>query len=172
MNPMRRLRYRRLREGMELELTPFINLMVVLVPYLLISAVFTQLVNFQVSPPAPTDNTQVAPQAQQMNLQLVVRNNYVSVRDAQGGLIRRIEVQPDKIDLHELGEVLYAIKQRLPNKNNITLLVDPQVNYDLLIKVMDMVRIRHQLDPQGRAVQAALFPDIAMGDAPPASSGQ
>ena len=56
--------------------------------------------------------------------------------------------------------------------NNITLLVDPQVNYDLLIKVMDRVRIRHQLDPQGRAVQAALFPDIAMGDAPPASSGQ
>ena len=54
---------------------------------------------------------------------------------------------------------------RYPDKKEATLLLEPDIPYDLLVQVMDAVRIVEQR--QGTIlVQAELFPDVSIGDAP------
>ena len=57
------------------------------------------------------------------------------------------------------------IKTRFPDKTDATVLAEPDTAYDVLVQVMDAVRVGHQA--QGDAVvRAELFPDISVGDAP------
>ena len=84
------MRVRRLRkEPAHLEITAFINLIVVLVPFLLSTAVFTRLAVLDLSLPAQNSGVE---QLKPNNLQLevVIRPDAIEVADRIGGLIQRI----------------------------------------------------------------------------------
>ncbi len=65
-----------------------------------------------------------------------------------------------------LAEVLRAVKARVPDKRDITLLMAPDTDYQALVSVMDTVR-SYPAVVAGSLVQAALFPVISLGDAEP-----
>ena len=46
-----------------------------------------------------------------------------------------------------------------------TILLEPDVPYDVLVQVMDAVRLFEDVQ-DGEPVQAELFPEISIGDAP------
>jgi len=57
------------------------------------------------------------------------------------------------------------IKLRFPDKTDATVLAESDTPYDVLVHVMDAVRVGHTV--QGaKVVPADLFPDISIGDAP------
>ena len=61
-------------------------------------------------------------------------------------------------------DVLVEIKTRFPDENNITLLLEPDINYKTLIRVMDHVRSADVV--QGLSLETVeLFPNISIGDA-------
>ena len=62
--------------------------------------------------------------------------------------------------------LLVRIKEKFPTKLNITLLLEQNVNYDTLVQVMDAVRVITEIE-DGVPVKRELFPQIAIGDAPP-----
>ena len=59
---------------------------------------------------------------------------------------------------------MVAIKTRFPDETSISLLLEPEVDYKTMIKVMDKVRSAQVVS--GFDVETVvLFPDISIGDA-------
>jgi len=57
------------------------------------------------------------------------------------------------------------VKAKFPEKTDASLLFEPDVPYDILVQVMDRVRV-FETEQDARTVQAELFPDISIGDVP------
>ena len=160
-----RARVRRARRSVpELDITAFMNLMVVLVPFLLLSAVFSNLAILELN--LPPDNQQADnKQKKERNFEVIVRKDSLVVADTLGGVIKRIGLKDGKQDFKELSDLLIAIKLKYPKKENISLLLEPEIPYDTLIQVMDTVREVKVLEVTSM-VRKELFPQIAIGDAP------
>ena len=65
---------------------------------------------------------------------------------------------------------MQQIKSRLPDKRDIVIMARPETDYQTLISVMDRVRA-YPTVVAGSLVQAELFPDISIADAPETSAG-
>jgi len=153
------------RDVPELDITAFMNLMVVLVPFLLLSAVFSHLAILELN--LPPDNQQQADKKQkkERNFEVIVRKDSLVVADTLGGVIKRIKLKDGKQDIKALSDLLIAIKLKYPKKENISLLLEPEIPYDTLVQVMDTVREVKVLEVAS-VVRKELFPQIAIGDAP------
>jgi biopolymer transport protein ExbD len=161
------MRVRRLRrEPSGLDVTAFINLIVVLVPFLLSTAVFTRLSVLELSLPSQSTGALEQLSVDKLNLEIVIRADAIEVGDRIGGLIQSIpKTQSGHYDITALGTLARAIKEKFPDKTDATVLPEPNVPYDVLVQVMDVLRAGHQV--QGaKVVEVALFPDISIGDAP------
>ncbi len=159
-----RRRSRRYAEEAELNITAFMNLMVILVPFLLITATFSRMAVLDLHLPPASEGSSAA--KGELQLEVIVRHDAIEIADRRGGLIQRIEQQESGQHLQQLSQVLQALKARYPEKRNVYILSEPDVSYDDLVQVMDRVRIT-DLVQAGSVVQAELFPDISLGDAPP-----
>jgi len=148
-----------------MNITAFMNLMVVLVPFLLITAVFTHLSIIELHLPSLGDSSQNKKDKPEFNLQVTIRNDALVLSDTQGGLIRKIDKTGKTFDYKLLNATLQQVKARFPDKTNATILAEPNTEYDTLVQVMDAVRMYNAL-VDGKIVQAELFPDISIGDAP------
>jgi biopolymer transport protein ExbD len=158
------MRVRRLRKHVaQLEVTAFINLIVVLVPFLLSTAVFTRLAVLDLTLPA--QSTAFNNLKGDLQLEVVIRADALDVGDRIGGLIRHIANTDKGYDYGALAELMQQIKARFPDKTDATVLAQQNTPYDVLVQVMDSMRAGNVV--QGNAVvRAELFPDISIGDAP------
>jgi biopolymer transport protein ExbD len=157
------MRIRRLhKKPAALEITAFLNLIVVLVPFLLSTAVFSRMAIVNITLPAPS--AAVANLKPDMKLELVIRQDAVEVEDQHGGLIQRVpdltDHQPDSATLSAL---LLQIKQRFPDKSDAAVLAESNTSYERLVAVMDSTR--EHLGASGQE-RTELFPNISVGDAP------
>jgi len=159
------MKVRRLRkEPAHLEITAFINLIVVLVPFLLSTAVFTRLAVLDLTLPAQNSGVEQL-KADDLQLKVVIRPDALEVGDRLGGLIQRIANSGNGYDVKTLSALMVQLKQRFPDKIDATVLAEPNTPYDTLVQVMDAVR--GTMTTQGpRIVRAELFPNISIGDAP------
>ena len=159
------MRKRRLkREAAHLELTAFINLIVVLVPFLLSTAVFTRLAVMDLNLPAQQSAVEQI-KGPELQLEIVLRKDALEVGDRIGGLIQRIESRDGQHDLKALQALLVQVKGKFPDKREASLLAEPDTPYDNLVQVMDAVR--GTVTAQGpKLIRAELFPSISIGDAP------
>lgn len=142
-------------------MTTFMNLMVVLVPFLLITAVFSQITIAELDLPSAAG---AAPSGPTFRVEVVVREEGLEILDGT----RRIAAIPkagEAYDLAKLSEYLVAIKREYPEKEDASVLLEPDIQYDHLIQVMDAVRSVETHDG-GQATRADLFPAISIGDAP------
>lgn len=153
------------RDAPELNITAFMNLMVVLVPFLLISAVFSQMTILELNLPKDTGAQQNKNQKKERNFEVIVRADSLVVSDTLGGVIKKIVKKNGTHDFEALSGLLKKIKSKFPDKQNITILLEPNIEYELLVKTMDTVRVITVFD-SGSAVKKELFPLIAIGDAP------
>lgn len=159
------MRRRRLHKTpAHLEITAFINLIVVLVPFLLSTAVFSRLAVMDLNLPAQQAAVEQLKVAD-LQLEVVLRNDAIEVGDRIGGLIQRIPLVGAEHDYKSLGTLMLQVKSRFPDKTEATLLAEPQTPYDHLVQAMDAVR--SSVRPDGaKLVRAELFPHISIGDAP------
>jgi hypothetical protein len=59
------------------------------------------------------------------------------------------------------------VKRQFPDKVDATLLLEPDISYQVLVNVMDTVRVYESRDAERETVaKLELFPEIAIGDAP------
>jgi biopolymer transport protein ExbD len=171
----RRHHYRRRgAEQADLDMTTFLNLMVVLVPFLLITAVFSRITVVELSLPS----TAGGPAAIEpiLRIEVIVRDGGLELTRNEA-LIADIPNVDGIYDLDELSEQVVALKRQHPNHDGASVLLEPEIEYDHLIQVMDVVRSA-DLPVAGRTVEGqteegqpefarmALFRDISIGDAP------
>jgi hypothetical protein len=71
----------------------------------------------------------------------------------------------EKQDLKGLSDYLQRVKARFPDKTQATILLEADTSYDVLVQVMDTLRLVTLAQPAGN-INAELFPDISIGDAP------
>jgi biopolymer transport protein ExbD len=166
----RAARRHRRKGAEELSVTAFMNLMVVLVPFLLITAVFSRLTILELNLPSSSESVPETPQA--ISLEIVVREGRIEVADRGTGLLRAFPDLEGKRDIAGLGRFLAdEIKPRFPELAAATILMEPQIPYDTVVQVMDITRVR-AVTEGGRMVQQELFPDISIGDAPALEGGK
>ncbi len=89
---------------------------------------------------------------------------------ARSGLLNKIEKDGDK-DPYDYAAA-HRVPRRsssssFPQKTDATLLLEPDIPYDVLVSVMDHVRVTERRARRtGRVQRMDLFPDISIGDAP------
>jgi len=159
-----RERLRRHHHEEELNITAFLNLMVILIPFLLITAAFNRFAILELYLPPATEGALDA--IKELQLEVVIRKDSLEVADSQGGLIRRIENTTDGYDYKMLNDLLVQIKTRFPDKRNAFILSESETSYETMVRVMDAVRMTEVVEA-GSLIQAELFPEISLGDAPP-----
>jgi biopolymer transport protein ExbD len=157
--PKRRIR----KEHAALEVSAFINLIVVLVPFLLSTTVFTRLAIVEMQ--LPSANTGAEQLTGDLQLEVVIRPEALEIGDRIGGLIQRIPNVANGPDVATLNQVMMQLKQRFPAVKTASVLAERDTSYQVLVQVMDQVRAGRQA--QGtKMVAVDLFPDISIGDAP------
>jgi biopolymer transport protein ExbD len=160
----RKLRKRRQQETPHLDVTTFLNLMVVLIPFLLISAVFSRVTIMELS--VPTSAGGAATDTPNFAIEVIVRKAGLEIANGHS-VEAAIPKKDDHYDMKTLSEILMRLKASYPDKEDATVLLEPEIAYDYLIQVMDAVRgteIRE--DGSDEVQKMVLFPDISIGDAP------
>jgi len=153
---------RREKQTPDLDMTSFMNLMMVLLPFLLITAVFSQISIAELDLPSAQSAT--APPNPTFRVEVVVREAGLEIMDGSQ-VIAAIPRVGESYDLPKLSEYLVAIKGEYPEKDDASVLLEPDIEYDNLIQVMDVVRSVETHDG-GQSARADLFPAISIGDAP------
>ena len=162
---------RRNVETAELNITAFMNLMVILVPFLLITAVFSRLAVLELNLPGSSSEP-VEPQDQAFQLEVIIRADKIEVGDRNQGLLGVYPNTGDGYDYEALSSKLSELKRRYPAKTDASILLEQDIEYDTLVQVMDRVRITERVDEEEQSVKRYdLFPDISIGDAPVSKGG-
>jgi len=161
-------RQRRIQEEAELNVTSFMNLMIVLVPVLLMNMVFSQLAVLDLKLPSGDQPGAVNPE--DVALEVVIRREGFEITRTFREKTESIALLPKKdgnFDYSGLSSALQDIKKNpgFAAKKDISLLAEADISYQTLISVMDTVRV-YPAVIAASLVDATLFPDISMGDAP------
>ncbi|HTN44270.1 MAG TPA: biopolymer transporter ExbD [Nitrospiria bacterium] len=152
-------------ESTEIDLTPYMNLLVVLAPFLLITAVFTRLAVLEIylPPPASAELMSQLPSPDEP-LVLTISITEKGLVVANGNkIISFVQPTSQGQDLQTLSTVLQQIKARFPTVDNAIILSKPDIAYDELVKVMDATRVAFVVT-EGRKTSYSLFPNISLGE--------
>ena len=156
-------------ESTELNITAFMNLMVILVPFLLITAVFSRLAILELNLPGSSTEP-VDRQDQTFQLEVIIRTDKIEVGDRNQGLLGIYPNNADGYDYDALSGKLSALKKAYPSKTDAAILLESDIPYDTLIQVMDRVRIAEVIKDDS-IVRSELFPVISIGDPPTRDGG-
>lgn len=150
----------------ELDVTSFMNLMVVLIPFLLATAVFSQVSIQELNLPSGSGG-EVADKPK-VTIEVMVRKDALEISDGRS-ITDRFPSKEGEYDLASLTDELRRLKEKNPEKEDVTVLLEPDIEYNDMIAVMDTVKIyKPEKDPESEALPESevLFPDISIGDAP------
>jgi biopolymer transport protein ExbD len=163
MKPRRRGRRRHAHIGREsdLNITAFLNLMVVLLPFLLTTAVFSRMAVVAVNVPTPSvqplpDIPPPPPDPNRFTLALRLEEQAIVVRAGKATLPPVPRTPDGAYDTARLAEVLAGLKADHPEHDVADVYARPETPYRELIAVMDAVSFR----PDG----TALFTDVRLGE--------
>jgi len=149
-----------------INLVPMIDILTVLVLYLLVGTIFRQFTILQLNLPGPAQAVP-AEERPPLDLKVVLRAQRLEVHD-RNGTVRVLPNGADGYDTAALGALLSEVKRLNAHEESVTLLLEPDIKYDALVRVMDTVRVF----PPGSAELTQgipMFPAIAIGDAPKAA---
>lgn len=169
------MRRQRQNEEAELNVTSFMNLMIVLVPVLLMNMVFSQISVLDLKLPQG-DQKNVIVNPEDVTLEVIIRKESILVSYSyllQTNEIANLPKIDGKYDFDGLSKALQDLKKDpvFTEKRDINLLPEAGVDYQTLVTVMDTVR-RYPAVLITSVVDATLFPDISLGNAPdPALAG-
>jgi len=156
---------RRKHEPVELEVTTFLNLMVVLIPFLLLTAVFTKITIQELTLPTQAGGG-APPLKPPVVIEVMVRKNSLQIGDGKK-VMETIPKSGNKYDYKKLSEKLLSLKEENKEKDDIAVLMEPDIDYESVIAVMDAVKVAEIYKPgQEKPDRVTLFPQVSIGDAP------
>ena len=161
---MRHSKARRARKPSELLLVPMIDIFTVLVTFLLMTAVFSRITIIQLDLPSAAA---ASPSEPDFRLEVIVRKEGFELTNGSD-LIAALPTVSGEYDFKTLTEMALALKREHPETETASVLMERGVNYDYLIRAMDAIRDTELPGngPGARPMKVALFPKIAVGDAP------
>jgi biopolymer transport protein ExbD len=161
----RRHHYRRkTAQSYEIDVTVFLNLMVVLIPFLLITAVFSRLTIVELNLPSSAGGPSNG--ADSFRVEVIVREQGMEISNGTA-IIATIPKMEEEFDLDTLSNMMVDLKREYPDHEAASVLMEARIPYDYLIQVMDVVRsVEVPTEIEDEFELYALFPEISVGDAP------
>lgn len=166
---------KRTRSENDIDVTPFMNLMVVLIPVLLLSMSFTQIVAIELKLPELTGGQSVSltPQSQ---LEIVVDEKGYQVFFPDRTLLKTIPKKQQKnqlndqaisnneqYDLMTLSQVLQAVKQKVPEKRTALVRSAPTVQFQQVVDVLQATKF-YTTVVAASVVDIELFPEVSLDE--------
>jgi|SRR3954471_301509 biopolymer transport protein ExbD len=147
----------------DLNIVPMIDMMVILVFFLLFTAVFSNTNILELNLPAPNSSIPELPKG--LQLEVIVRHEGIDVADRNTGVLRSLPMKDGDYDYAGLSEFLQFVKSKYPTVLAANVLLEQDIPYDVLVQTMDNVRL-WQMNDAPTFTKVELFPDISVGDAP------
>ncbi len=160
-------------------LVPMIDIFTVLVTFLLMTAVFARITVLDLDLDLASSDSD-KPAEPEFRLEVIVRKEGLELTNGT----QRIAAIPNVeggYDLKTLSELAVSLKRDYPQTDSASVLLEPTVEYDYLVQVMDAIRTVDAASVPGAAelgqsqsalagdakpIRVALFTKIAVGDAP------
>ena len=167
---------RQATDDADIDVTSFMNLMIVLVPVLLMSMTFTKITVMEINLPELSGGNSAAALTQSQ-LDVVVRKDGIKVFFPAGSLIKDIplKTQPGQKnsthDFNMLSQVLRSIKDKVSDKKDVVILSASDLPYQTLVSTMDTVK-SYQMVVAASLAEVELFPEISLGDASKGGKGK
>lgn len=172
------------KEDAELDITSFMNLMIVLVPVLLMMMVFSRITVVELNLPT-LSNVPAGESLDQQILEVEVSDRGLDIFFPQGYLVKNIPMITAPLDDEEqapntdgdalvhdydsLQQNLISIKQTLlangTEKRDIILLLQEDTDYQTIVSLIDKTRSYKDVLVTS-VVDAELFPEVSLSDAP------
>ncbi len=161
---------RRARPEYEPDVTTFLNLMVILIPFLLITAVFSRITIVELNLPSAAGGS--ASDQDGFRVEVIVREAGFEIGNGTA-VIASIPKEDDEYDLDTLSNFMIDLKRQYPEQEAASVLMEAFIPYDYLIRVMDVVRsvevpvASEEGDEGAQEFELyALFTEISVGEAP------
>ena len=153
----------RYRGRHDINVVPMIDMMIILVFFLIFTAVFTKTNVLELNLPGADSAVPDLPEG--LNLEVIIRKDEIEVADRGTGLLKsRAARSGQQYDLKGLQDYLQLVKSKYPDKRTRRSCSSRTSQYDTLVQVMDTVRVFPV--PGSQWDVAELFPDVSVGDAP------
>lgn len=147
-------RRRHSEEDVELDMVPIMNMFLVLIPFLLMSASFLQLKAINTSVPVLSESNSdndLIKKDKNIKLTVIVEINKKGIHisatseNAPEDVINKIEKNINKENgkaypIEELGVCLSDIKKAYPKSDTVIIIPEKSVIYETIIKTMDIAR--------------------------------
>ena len=163
-----RMKRRHQRQEADLDITSFLNLMIILVPVLLVMMVFSRITVIDITLPDLAALNQERPDIVEQ-LEVVIREDRLVVNYPSNFRLKTIPNKDGEYDFELLSITLQEVKRQLRDqgkeKNDALILSEPNTPYQTLVSTYDTVRSFKALQAF-EEIDAALFPEISLGDAP------
>lgn len=164
MSAFLRIKRREMEDDCEPNLTPIMNMFLVLIPFLLMSASFYHVKAVNTSIPILAESTEKAEADNSVSLTVVVELKKdalkVSVMSDQltGDELNQFKAEypmssENTYSLDQLSNHLLGIKNKYPKSSTLILIPNEKTDYDTIIHAMDSAR---------RAGEVALFPNVVL----------
>ncbi|MBX2807570.1 MAG: biopolymer transporter ExbD [Cellvibrionaceae bacterium] len=154
-------------DNAELDVTAFLNLMIVLVPVLLLTMTFTQVAVLEVKLPELTGGVENSSDTQS-TLEVVINQRSIDVFYPENTLVKKIPMirrdgAAETYDFAQLALVMRALKEKLQDKRDLLILSGANTPYQDLVATMDAVK-SYKTVLISSLVEIELFPEISLGD--------
>jgi len=131
-------------ESIDLDMTPVMNLFMVLIPFLMSMAVFTHIavIDFSLPPAQSADaveSSQKAKETKELDISIVVTPKGFQIVGT-GKKLDMVKKFRGKYQFEKLRVILKAIKFQYPSQKSVVLVLDQSILYDDIVKFMDTCR--------------------------------
>ena len=146
MLPKPSSRKHRLASDKELQIITFLNLMVILIPFLLMTTVFAKMAGIELTPPAASSEQQDQPppvkkdEAAGFRLTIALLDDEINVLNGETTLGVYKKNADGTYDLTGLPPLLSQLKQQNPRENDAVILSRPNIPYMIVVEIIDAVR--------------------------------
>lgn len=141
------------------------NLMIILIPFLLLSAVFsrTSILNIYLPEPVPEEKVQgKTPDTPQSLIIVSILKDGFIIHDGERVLAAVPKTQ-EGYNFEGLSTRLVQLKGQVPQQEEIILLSEPDVRYETIIQTMDASR-EGWMEQDGKKKLVSLFPRVSIGE--------
>ena len=159
--------HRTVQETQALDLLPVMNLFLVLIPFLLLSAAFYHVGVIPASLPAQSPEESEIAKEPAVTMSLTIAPDFVELT-ASSDTLEPATLQPlnlklmrdeDGYDTEGLQSHLKKVKASYPKSNTLVVLPHESLDYETLVTLLDACREAQAVpDPDGRTELVELFP--------------
>ena len=146
MLPKPSSRKHKLASDKELQIISFLNMMVILIPFLLMTTVFAKMAVIELTPP-PVSTQKSAQQPHEtrdqtagLRLTIALLDDEINVLNGETTLGVFKKNTGGTYDLAGLPALLSKLKQQYPNEKDAVILSRPNIPYMIIVEIIDAVR--------------------------------